>query len=249
MKMKFAFVFAIAALLTLGACEKEPGEGGNSSISGTLLHLQYNDDYSNRITKEPTPAQDIDVYIQYGDDAMIQDKIETSPDGYFEFNNLYEGDYKIIYYSEDTLEANRDKVAVVKSFSIAKDANKDLGNLYYIESLDYDDGYASISGQVKEVSFTYNSVWPNMIPTDTLLVLDRAVYIRPLQHKAYAERVRTQGDGSFCFDKLIPGEYEVYVFSEDIKGSDQDVSIKDTVTIDQNDAINYEIEDLIIYNM
>lgn len=246
--MKFKIASAITALLVLMACEKTPGEGGSSSISGTLLHYQYNDDYSQRANASLDPAQDIDVFIQYGDEEAIQDKIETSPEGYFEFNNLYEGDYKIIYYSENVLSAERDKEAIIIEVSLNKDESEDLGNLDYVESLDYDEGIARITGKVKEVSFTYNSVWPNMTPTDTLLVLDQAVFIRPLQHSVYTDRIRSQGDGSFSFENLIPGDYEIFVFSEDIKGSTQDVSIKDTITVNYTDT-EYEMDDLFIYNM
>lgn len=246
--MRFKFGLTILSLLVLMGCEKSPGVGGDSSISGTLLLYQYNDNYSQRANATLAPAQDVDVYIQYGDDALIQDKIETSPEGYFEFNNLYEGEYKIIYYSENAYSTEREKEAIITEVNLSKNQSEDLGNLDYVESLDFDEGLASISGQVKEVSFTYNSVWPNMIPTDTLLVLDQAVFIRPLHHKAYAERIRTQGDGSFCFENLIPGDYEIFVFSEDIKGSNQDVSIKDTISVNYTE-ITYEMEDLIIYNM
>ena len=239
--MRFKFGLTILSLLVLMGCEKSPGVGGDSSISGTLLLYQYNDNYSQRANATLAPAQDVDVYIQYGDDELIQDKIETSPEGYFEFNSLYEGEYKIIYYSENAYSAEREKEAIITEVNLSKNQSEDLGNLEYVESLDYDEGIASISGQVKEVTPTYYG-------GDTLLVLDLAVFIRPLHHKAYADRIRTQGDGSFCFENLIPGDYEIYVFSEDIKGSNQDVSIKDTISVNYTE-ITYEMEDLIIYNM
>lgn len=248
--MKFKISLVLAVLLSLFACEKNPGVGGDSSIYGTVYLYQMNDDYSLRINSPLLPAQDVDVYIQYGDDEVIQDKVETSPEGYFEFNNLYEGDYKILYYTENILTAERSKEALITDVSIADGESKEIGPLELIKSYDYDEGTVQVSGCVKIVSFTYNSVWPNMIPKDTLLAVDQPVFIRPLQHQAYADRIRTQGDGSFHFQNLIAGDYEIFVFSEDIKGSDQDVSIKDTISIEvASTATDYVLDDIIIYNL
>lgn len=98
--MKQITLFIIISLLfALNACEKDEGEGGLSTICGNVYIEDYNFDFT--IYRGSYPAQKYDVFIIYGDDKYFGDKIETSYDGYFEFNYLREGDYTIFAYSKD----------------------------------------------------------------------------------------------------------------------------------------------------
>jgi len=88
----------------LVACSKEPGEGGNASISGTVLvqaRVLLNN--PNTIVYE-APAPDIDVHIIYGDGPGPDDRILTNYDGEFQFNYLREGKYTIYVFSKDTTD-------------------------------------------------------------------------------------------------------------------------------------------------
>lgn len=246
MKLKLSLWF----LLILGvfySCEVSEGVGGDATIKGHLILEQYNDDYS--ILVNTLPASDENVYIQYGDDEGVSDDVETGYDGYFEFSYLYEGDYTIYYYSKDSLDALSPKKEILVQVSMAKGESKDLGELKTLETLKFDEGKAAIRGSVMEIYYTYNSVWPNMIPEDTLIATDLAVYLRYGTNEAYSERIRTQGDGSFYFDNLIPGAYSIYVFSEDIKGTKQQVAIEGTLTISANEDEVYDLSPLYIHNL
>ncbi|HQU99872.1 MAG: hypothetical protein JNK61_00565 [Bacteroidia bacterium] len=97
----------ITAALVLTAilwqsCEKEEGEGGTSSIKGTIITRDFNgsfpvQDYSDY------GAPEEDVYIIYGSEGnAIGDRVRTSFDGTFEFKYLRKGVYTIFVYSEDT---------------------------------------------------------------------------------------------------------------------------------------------------
>lgn len=96
---KHFFIFITITLLLL-SCAKEEGEGGRSSISGTI-HLTDNTggvqgDYN---------APEYDVYIIYGDkDDVYDDDMKTSYDGTFKFSNLREGSYRIYAYTRSTTE-------------------------------------------------------------------------------------------------------------------------------------------------
>jgi hypothetical protein len=107
-------LFGVAALLLLTSCEKEAGEGGNSSIKG-YVHVTDYDAFLINVQGE-YPGADEDVYIIYGNDISYGDRIRTGPDGVFEFKYLREGDYKVYVYSADTSLAG--KVAVMKNVSI-----------------------------------------------------------------------------------------------------------------------------------
>ncbi|MFT4599919.1 MAG: hypothetical protein ACI857_000086 [Arenicella sp.] len=88
--LSFLFVF-------LAACNKEPGQGGTSSISGKIYRIETNtlgqvlDEYY---------APDYDVYIIYGnEDKVYDDKFSTSYEGSYEFTNLTPGTYEVFAYT------------------------------------------------------------------------------------------------------------------------------------------------------
>lgn len=90
-----ATIFAL--FLGLAACNKAPGEGGTSSITGKIYRVETNvlgdtlDEYY---------AADYDVYIMYGqEDSIYDDKFATSLDGSYEFKNLLPGSYTIFAYT------------------------------------------------------------------------------------------------------------------------------------------------------
>lgn len=90
-------IFIMVLLAGLSACEKDPGEGGTSTITGALFVLDYN---SNGILKDSFYAPDEKVFITYGDHEVVDDETSTSFDGKFEFDYLYKGEYTIFAYSK-----------------------------------------------------------------------------------------------------------------------------------------------------
>jgi hypothetical protein len=105
--MKKLFVLSFLIVL-LGACNKEPGVGGTSSISGKVYRIETNvlgqvlDEYY---------APDYDVYIIYGEDDLIyDDKFSTSYEGSYEFTNLTPGMYTMFAYSRCDLCGGGDTI-------------------------------------------------------------------------------------------------------------------------------------------
>jgi hypothetical protein len=113
--MKKYLLLAFLPLIVLTSCEKEAGEGGNSSIKG-YVHVTDYDAFLINIQGE-YPGADEEVYIIYGNDISYGERIRTGPDGVFEFKYLREGDYKVYVYSADTSLSG--KIAVLKSVSIS----------------------------------------------------------------------------------------------------------------------------------
>ncbi|MGW8316996.1 MAG: hypothetical protein ACWGNV_15475, partial [Bacteroidales bacterium] len=70
-------------LLTLASCQKEEGFGGTGAIKGTLIEKHYNDDFSRLIYENP--AVDEEVFIVFGDDPVLGDRVFTSLTGEFRF--------------------------------------------------------------------------------------------------------------------------------------------------------------------
>jgi hypothetical protein len=87
----------IIPFLALIACNKEPGEGGTSSISGKVY--KYEVDVFGNVLNEYYDA-DKDVYIIYGEDnSTYNDDFSTSFDGSFTFTNLTLGKYTVFTYT------------------------------------------------------------------------------------------------------------------------------------------------------
>jgi len=92
---------AIVAMIASG-CKKEAGEGGTSTITGKVTVRDYNGSFP--FFYESLPAQELDVYIIYGDaTAGYDNRTRTSYDGTYRFDFLRKGNYKIFVYTDDTV--------------------------------------------------------------------------------------------------------------------------------------------------
>lgn len=242
---KSLLLFVLISLLT--ACSKDPGVGGDAKIQGTLTLLQYDKTFTTLVDEKS--SMDTKVYIVYGDAAIAQDDVDTSPDGYFEFDYLYEGEYTIYYYTEDSLGTAGEEVAHQIVVNISDDEQLDIGELHVIETLDVDEGKGTITGTVYEVFYSKNYDWPYASPQDTFLAVDQEVYLRYNDHDFYFDRIRTQPDGSFYFENLIPGDYTVYVFSNFLgETEDQTVAVEQYITVEHDIVEPYTCESFYVYD-
>lgn len=132
MRKGMAFFAIVLAMLTITACKKGPGEGGNSSISGKIHVRNYNASFTSLNGQYPGAGEN--VYIIYGDDLSYGDKIDASYDGVFEFKYLRPGKYKIFIYSKDsTMLSPSGLVTVAKDVEITKKKQKvDAGTITII---------------------------------------------------------------------------------------------------------------------
>ncbi len=99
--MKFIkCILLFLMILTLAACEKFPGEGGTSSISGKILFKEYE---SLTAVKDSFYLAEERVYIIYGNESKTHDdEMRSSYDGSFVFEDLRKGKYQIFVYTECT---------------------------------------------------------------------------------------------------------------------------------------------------
>jgi len=99
------------------SCSKEAGDGGNSSITGSIIVHDYNSSYT--VLNGIYDGADEEVHIIYGDDLSYSDRIRTNYNGVYEFKFLRPGDYTIYAYSEDsTLTLPSGKYAVIRQVKI-----------------------------------------------------------------------------------------------------------------------------------
>lgn len=235
----FSGLSSMAVLLFLAivssSCEKTEGRGGTGSISGMLMEYFYNDDYSSLILQKP--AVDEEIFILYGEEESVGDRVVTGASGEFRFNYLYPGTYYIYHRSRDSthiLDVNVEKMYEVK---LNKGEDKDLGELQKLSTLDFDEGAAVIRGVVKEIAYDDDSRWPNLVVDYIDFAYEQEVYLTYGKHSFYDERIRTQHDGSFEFSHLIPGNYLIFLYSEDVTRETDRIVIKREVTITEMDQV------------
>lgn len=112
-------LFILITIFSLSSCKKTAGEGGTSSIKGTIVVEDWNKSFT--IKNGEYPGFDEDVYIIYGDDVSYGERTKANNKGEFEFKYLRKGKYKIYVYSEDkTLQAVSGSISVEKETEISK---------------------------------------------------------------------------------------------------------------------------------
>jgi hypothetical protein len=115
----FLALLLISGLLLTASCTKDPGEGGSSKIIGKVYIREYSPTFSFLLSEYW--AQDMDIYIIYGDGLTYSDRLRTGPDGDFEFPYLRKGKYRIYVYSADsTMTSPSGTVAVFRDVEITK---------------------------------------------------------------------------------------------------------------------------------
>ena len=89
-------------ILTMGfvSCKKDAGEGGFASIEGKVYVKNYDQYFSYISSEYYLPSET--VYIIYGTDSEVGNTVKTSYDGYFKFNYLQKGKYRIYVLGKDS---------------------------------------------------------------------------------------------------------------------------------------------------
>lgn len=114
--LSIPFFFLILLFLPV-SCEKTAGEGGTSEIIGRVKVKNYNGDFT--IKYGEYYGEGIDVYIIYGNDSIYSDDFETGLGGWYKFEYLNKGKYKVYAMSADSTRTSPSgKVAVIKEVFI-----------------------------------------------------------------------------------------------------------------------------------
>jgi hypothetical protein len=97
--LKSSLILSLLALIFF-SCEKDPGEGGNSTITGKIYVREYNKDFTE--LKAEYYAPDEDIFIIYGTGTVANNDMKTGPDGDYMFQYLRPGTYMLYAYSADS---------------------------------------------------------------------------------------------------------------------------------------------------
>ena len=114
-------------LFFISSCEKGAGEGGTSTIQGSVYKLST---YFNVLTQQTDTVfyqldSKKDVYIIYSDNEndFYDDNVETNWNGEYRFDYLRKGDYTIFVYADST-----DALNINYDYPVFKHVNIDANN-------------------------------------------------------------------------------------------------------------------------
>lgn len=204
----------------MSSCNKGPGEGGTGTIQG-LVKLVHHADDDFILTPDTMVAAKTDVFIVYGDEAYFGDDVETGSDGMYQFEYLLPGSYTI--YSYSTLPSG-EKVAVGETVTLTKGATVQVPTIYIHDGKAY--GTSIVKGQVHATYYHNGSYrgegW----------ACEHRVYIRRAGDDLPFDDTRVGPEGWFAFQKLQPGQYEVFTASDDINTEIPDFVYK-SISVDE----------------
>lgn len=199
------FLLALIALaMLLPSCNKGEGKGGTGTIQGYVKLVHHPDD-DFALSVDTMVAAKTDVFLVYGNDPFYGDDIETDPKGMYQFEYLNPGQYTVFAYS--TLPSG-EKVAVSQSVELAHGAVATAPTIYIHDGKAY--GTSVVKGRV------HASFWHNGAYQGEGWAYEHRVYIRKAGEEFHFDDVRVGVNGYFAFQKLQPGEYEVFTVTEDI---------------------------------
>jgi len=227
MKKRINFIlalFAVALLFT--SCNKGPGEGGTGTVQGYVKLVHHpDDDYT--LTPDTMVAAKTDVFIIYGDEAYFGDDLETNAEGLYQFEYLLPGNYTVFAYS--TLPSG-EKVSVSETVELARGAVVNVPTLYIHDGKAY--GTSVLKGRVHAAYYHNGSYrgegW----------AYEHRVYIRRLGEDIPFDDTRVGPDGYFAFQKLQPGEYEVFTVTQDF--NEVPDFVFQTITVEESGMV-YEL--------
>ena len=219
----------LALALILPSCNKGPGEGGTGTLQGYVKLVHHpDDDYT--LTPDTMAAAKTDVFIIYGNEVYFGNDVETGADGMYQFEYLRPGDYTVFAYS--TLPSG-EKVAVYESVTLQHGAVVNVPTLYIHDGKAY--GTSIVKGRV-HATYYHNGSYRG-----EAWACEHRVYIRRVGEDIPFDDTRVGPDGYFAFQKLQPGEYEVFTASDDITTEIPDFVFQ-TVNVEEAGQI-YEIEE------
>ncbi|HTF80517.1 MAG TPA: hypothetical protein VL947_02290, partial [Cytophagales bacterium] len=201
----------IFLFLSLASCKKEEGRGGKLSITGSVLARYFSGNLS-KFTQQQ-PGTDIEVYLVYGDNIGVGERIRTDYQGNFKFEYLRPGNYKVYVYSKDTTgtSASQD-LTLVQNVDLSSNTHLPPFVIALEDKRNPDEGKFSITGKLFANFYNRNYT----IKTSSGYLMDEDIYlIKDGSDPLVYEKETSMPDGSFVFSELSAGNYTVYAVSQD----------------------------------
>ena len=202
--MKIKIFWVCMSLLCFVACKKNAGEGGTGAVQGYVKLINHpDDDYT--LPADTIDAIKTDVFIVDGNSDFYGDDVETDEKGFYKFKYLTAGTYTVFAYST---MPDGNKIPVTASVSIGKGDTGNVPTLYIHAGKAY--GTSIVKGKVYATYINKNG---GVVGRGW--AYEHRVYIKNYGDDYHFDDVRVGLDGFFAFQKLQPGEYEIFTFTED----------------------------------
>ena len=111
-------------LLLLASCEKEAGPGGKSTLYGRVKVNDYNSAFT--VLQETYYGPGIWVYLIYGNDRNYSERVQTGPDGLYEFKYLRKGSYRLYALSKDSTLTTNAMVPVILEAEVTSSGKAEI---------------------------------------------------------------------------------------------------------------------------
>lgn len=216
-------LFVILPFLVV-SCNTGEGPGGTGAIEGTVYMVLHPDDNFNMETDTVLAAKE-DVFLVYGTSQFYGDDEETDHTGFYQFKYLRPGTYTVYAYSS---LASGERTAVSQTVEVQRGKTTAVPDIYIHDGKAY--GTSMVKGHAWAYYIDKNG---NVISQGW--AYGQRIYIQRQGEDFPCDDVRVGMDGVFAFQKLSPGDYIVFTFSEDVDEIPSVVS--KTVSVPESDHI------------
>lgn len=217
-------VILLGLTLFVLSCNQGEGLGGSSTLEGYIYKINHTDDNFS-FKKDTFPAADERVNLIFGDDYYTGDDTRTNHDGLYRFSYLRKGNYTVQAFSNPADDSPEGVFTTIKVGS----------GLNVADTIFIHDGKAYKTAMVKGVVMVQyiKNGWP--YPEEKLEpAVGTRVYIKHKGEETHFDDVRVGDEGVFIFQKVSPGDYEIYTTSED-RITELEYTIKQEVNVVQTE--------------
>tara|TARA_R110001592_G_scaffold211623_2_gene463574 strand:- start:4922 stop:5689 length:768 start_codon:yes stop_codon:yes gene_type:complete len=247
--MKIVYLFLASSLLILSSCAKEEGEGGRSSISGTLEGTIIENERS-EITEVTCVPKD---EIKSGDFWYL-----NTPDGYDDYFIWYNNvnspsptptittrigvkvDYSSLSGDNNIVIATKTETAINNitgtPFTVVRSNDRlTITNNFLGEVTDADNGISKMVVDVKTQGKSQLVLQNGVIANEDVFI------IYGKDDDIQDDDVKSNFDGTFKFKNLRKGSYRIFAYSEDPSLSNPLIPITKSIDIGKNEEASVGI--------
>jgi hypothetical protein len=205
--------------------------------------VHQSDDYS--LAPDTIPAADERIYIIYSDnenDPVATRDVRTNHNGLYHFQHLRKGNYVVYAFSEFPNELNNEKVAELKHVRVGSGTTY-ADTIYIHRGRGY--GLSMIKGialvQYYDRQLPYRDPYP---------ATGERIFLKRSGEDFIFNDVRVSDQGVYIFDRVPPGEYEIYA-NQEVVGNRRIIIPTDSISpiIVKEPHKIYEVKDTIIIDL
>ena len=224
-------IFCLSLFITVffTSCNTDEGYGGNASIEGRVFLVNHEVDNfvidksgKYALKADTLVAREADIYLVFGDDPYYSEREKAGDEGQYLFKYLNPGKYSVYAFSE---KPSGEKIAERKSVSVKKGEKGIIEDIYIHDGKAY--GTSAIIGTLKVTYYDRSCESKGTYPA-----AGYRVYLKKDGENTYSDDVRAADDGTFIFQRVLPGKYIVYIPSEVMCMRNFESEIRESPTVD-----------------